>query len=111
MDNLKPDFPTRVFLAALKNTLHDKPMQWVATADIGHFARLAFEHPAPLADRRAWVLLESPRYGTVAAEIELSWCRYNEGGRYTSGGRFVLGEDGRVATLGRISNKDRLELI
>jgi hypothetical protein len=50
---------------------------------------LAFEHPAPLADRRAWVLLESPRYGAVAAEIELSWCRYNEGGRYTSGGRFV----------------------
>jgi hypothetical protein len=50
---------------------------------------LAFEHPAPLADRRAWVLLESSRYGTVAAEIELSWCRYNEGGRYTSGGRFV----------------------
>ena len=24
-----------------------------------------------------------------AAEVELSWCRYNEGGRYTSGGRVV----------------------
>jgi hypothetical protein len=50
---------------------------------------LAFEHPAPLADRRAWMLLESPRVGAVAVEIELSWCRYTEGGRYTSGGRFV----------------------
>ena len=63
---------------------------------------LAFEHPAPLADRRAWVLLESPRFGTVAAEIELSWCRYNEGGRYTSGGRFVqfLSQAGQVGELG-----------
>jgi hypothetical protein len=63
---------------------------------------LAFEHPAPLADRRAWVLLESPRYGAVAAEIELSWCRYNEGGRYTSGGRFVqfLSQAGHVEQLG-----------
>jgi hypothetical protein len=50
---------------------------------------LAFEHPAPLADRRALVSLESPRFGAIAAEVELSWCRYNEGGRYTSGGRFV----------------------
>ena len=50
---------------------------------------LAFDHPAPLADRRAWMLLESPRVGAVAVEIELSWCRYTEGGRYTSGGRFV----------------------
>jgi hypothetical protein len=50
---------------------------------------LAFEHPAPLADRRAWVSVESPTLGVIAAEIELSWCRYNEGGRYTSGGRFV----------------------
>jgi hypothetical protein len=50
---------------------------------------LAFEHPAPLADRRALVSVESPQFGAIAAEVELSWCRYNEGGRYTSGGRFV----------------------
>ena len=50
---------------------------------------VAFEHPAPLADRRALVCVESPRFGSIAAEVELSWCRYNEGGRYTSGGRFV----------------------
>jgi hypothetical protein len=50
---------------------------------------VAFEHPAPLADRRALVSVESPRFGAIAAEVELSWCRYNEGGRYTSGGRFV----------------------
>lgn len=50
---------------------------------------VAFEHPAPLADRRALVSVESPKFGAIAAEVELSWCRYNEGGRYTSGGRFV----------------------
>jgi hypothetical protein len=50
---------------------------------------VAFEHPAPLADRRALVSVESPRFGALAAEVELSWCRYTEGGRYTSGGRFV----------------------
>ena len=50
---------------------------------------VAFEHPAPLADRRALVSVESPRLGSISAEVELSWCRYNEGGRYTSGGRFV----------------------
>jgi hypothetical protein len=54
---------------------------------------VAFEHPAPLADRRALVSVESPRYGAIAAEVELSWCRYNEGGRYTSGGRFVQMSD------------------
>jgi hypothetical protein len=50
---------------------------------------VAFDHPAPLDDRRALVSVESPRFGAIAAEVELSWCRYNEGGRYTSGGRFV----------------------
>lgn len=51
---------------------------------------VAFDHPAPLDDRRALVSVESPQFGAVSAEVELSWCRYNEGGRYTSGGRFVL---------------------
>jgi len=50
---------------------------------------VAFEHPAPLAGRRALVTLENPVTGVIAAEIELSWCRYIEGGRYASGGRFV----------------------
>lgn len=50
---------------------------------------LAFEHPAPLAGRRALVSVESAELGVIAAEVELSWCRYLEGGRYASGGRFV----------------------
>jgi hypothetical protein len=49
---------------------------------------VAFEHPAPLAERRALMSLESPQLGTLAAEVDLSWCRYVEGGRYASGGRF-----------------------
>ena len=50
---------------------------------------VAFEHPAPLADRRAMMSIESQEFGTLSAELDLSWCRYTEGGRYTSGGRFL----------------------
>ncbi|KAL1589202.1 hypothetical protein WHR41_02236 [Cladosporium halotolerans] len=45
MDNLAPGFPSQVFMAALRDTLGDKPLQWVATADIGVFAKLAFTSP------------------------------------------------------------------
>ncbi|KAL1306778.1 hypothetical protein AAFC00_005439 [Neodothiora populina] len=46
MDNLQPAFPTKVFMTAVHNTLGDsKPMQWVATADIGYFAAQAFAKP------------------------------------------------------------------
>lgn len=37
--------PGRVFLAALKNNLGDKQLQWIATSDIGYFACLAFANP------------------------------------------------------------------
>lgn len=46
MDNLQPGFPTKVFMTAVHNTLGDsKPLQWVATSDIGVFAALAFTKP------------------------------------------------------------------
>ncbi|KAK4182327.1 putative negative transcriptional regulator [Podospora australis] len=47
MDNLTPGFPTKVFMAALRNWLGDnkKKLQWVATADIGVFAAKAFADP------------------------------------------------------------------
>lgn len=45
MDNLAPGFPTQVFIAALRETLGSKPLQWVATSDIGVFASLAFQNP------------------------------------------------------------------
>lgn len=46
MENLRPDFATGVFLAALQNHLGDmRPMQWVATADVGVFAAKAFADP------------------------------------------------------------------
>ena len=50
---------------------------------------IAIEHGGPLAERRAVVSFESPALGRIAAEVDLSWCRYQPGGRYTSGGRFV----------------------
>lgn len=45
MENLVPGFPTKVFLAALRDTLQGKPLQWVSTEDIGIFGARAFrEH-------------------------------------------------------------------
>jgi len=45
MDNLAPGFPTKVFLAALRDTLKGKPLQWVSIDDIGLFAARAFREP------------------------------------------------------------------
>jgi uncharacterized protein YbjT (DUF2867 family) len=45
MDNLEPKFPTKVFLAALRDTLKEKPLQWVSVDDIGLFAAHAFVEP------------------------------------------------------------------
>ncbi len=50
---------------------------------------ITFHHELPLSVRRAMVVLESPRQGRFAAEVDLTWCRFNQPGRYTSGGRFV----------------------
>lgn len=45
MDNLAPGFPTKVFLSALQNWLGNKPVQWVATKDIGVFVAKALTDP------------------------------------------------------------------
>lgn len=50
---------------------------------------LAVEHHVPLRDRRALVTVDDAKVGCFTAEVDLSWCQYQPGGRYTSGGRFV----------------------
>ena len=50
---------------------------------------ITFHHPQPLHDRRALVVLEGLKLGRIAAEVDLSWCRFTSRGQYTSGGRFV----------------------
>lgn len=45
MDNLEPGFPTKVFMTAMRDTLNGKPVQWIATSDIGVFAAQAFSNP------------------------------------------------------------------
>lgn len=45
MDNLVPGFASKVFMTTVRDTLGDKPLQWVATSDIGVFAAMAFEQP------------------------------------------------------------------
>ncbi len=51
---------------------------------------ITFQHPQPLHDRRALVVLEGLNLGRIAAEVDLSWCRFSGRGQNTSGGRFVL---------------------
>jgi len=50
---------------------------------------ITFQHSQPLHDRRALVVLEGLNLGRIAAEVDLSWCRFSSRGQYTSGGRFV----------------------
>lgn len=45
MDNLAPGMPHKVFLTAMRDTMKNKPNQWVATKDIGVFATEAFTKP------------------------------------------------------------------
>ncbi|KAH7174655.1 uncharacterized protein B0J16DRAFT_310140 [Fusarium flagelliforme] len=45
MENLEPIFATKIFLTVIRDTLKDKPLQWVATEDIGFFAAEAFTNP------------------------------------------------------------------
>jgi len=48
-----------------------------------------FQHRRPLHDRRALLVLEGSSMGRLAAEVDLSWCRFTRSGHYTSGGRFI----------------------
>lgn len=50
---------------------------------------ITFHHRRPLHDRRALVVLEGPNQTKIAAEVDLTWCRFSQLGQYTSGGRFV----------------------
>ena len=50
---------------------------------------ITFQHPQPLHHRRALVVIEGLNLGRIAAEVDLSWCRFSGRGQYTSGGRFV----------------------
>lgn len=45
MDNLTPGFTGRVFMTMLRDIMKEKPLQWVATKDIGRFAAEAFHDP------------------------------------------------------------------
>lgn len=45
MDNIQPGFPSKVFMAALRDTMGPKPIQFVAVSDIGWFGAQAFIKP------------------------------------------------------------------
>jgi uncharacterized protein YbjT (DUF2867 family) len=45
MDNMTPDFQSKVFMTSLRDTMKDKRLQWIATSDIGILAAEAFHSP------------------------------------------------------------------
>jgi len=57
---------------------------------------ISFHHQLPLSARRALISVEDEDFGSLEAEVSLSWCRFNRMGHYTSGGRFVQ-PSGRIA--------------
>jgi uncharacterized protein YbjT (DUF2867 family) len=68
MDNLVPGIPTKVFLAAMRDTIKDKPMQWVSVEDIGLFAAKAFRDP------RGWNARAEGIAGDELTFEEMSGC-------------------------------------
>lgn len=64
------------------------PSQAVEVQNYDHRS-IKFQHELPLQVRRALVVLEGSSLGRMAAEVDLSWCRFSRSGKYTSGGRFI----------------------
>ncbi|WWC72843.1 uncharacterized protein I206_106807 [Kwoniella pini CBS 10737] len=59
MENLEPNFGTRVFMTALKDTLEGKKIGWISTYDIGIFAAAMFRDPVKY-DKKAFSLIGEP---------------------------------------------------
>ncbi|KAF2824361.1 NAD(P)-binding protein, partial [Ophiobolus disseminans] len=68
MDNLAPGFPTKVFLAALRDTLQGKSLQWVSVEDIGIFGARAFR------EHKAWNARAEALAGDDLTVDEMSGC-------------------------------------
>ena len=64
------------------------PSSQIQLQDLDHRS-ITFRHAQPLHARRALVVLEGLNLSPIAAEVDLSWCRFSQSGEYTSGGRFV----------------------
>ncbi|KAH7140953.1 hypothetical protein EDB81DRAFT_900465 [Dactylonectria macrodidyma] len=67
MENLQPGFAGKVFLTTLRDTVKEKPLQWVATKDIGYFAAEAFHNPT------AW-----DKKAVGLAGDQLAWSQFNQ---------------------------------
>ncbi|CAF3503139.1 hypothetical protein SNK04_006399 [Fusarium graminearum] len=75
MENLEPIFATKIFLTMIRDTLKDKPLQWVATEDIGYFAAEAFT------DSRGW----NKKAISITGD-ELTFAQLSEAFEHATGG-------------------------
>ncbi|KAG9255548.1 uncharacterized protein F5Z01DRAFT_546326 [Emericellopsis atlantica] len=70
MDNLQPGFPTKVFLASLRDTLGEKPVQWVAVKDIGFAVAQAFSQPVAWNHKAVGLAGDNLTFAEVSAIFE-----------------------------------------
>ncbi|TXT09064.1 hypothetical protein VHUM_02538 [Vanrija humicola] len=70
MDNLEPGFMGNVMLTAVRDTLKNKRMPWVATKDIGRFAAAAFRDPAALNHRAITVAGDDVNFADIDAKFK-----------------------------------------
>ncbi|CAG2008425.1 unnamed protein product [Fusarium graminearum] len=75
MENLEPIFATKIFLTMIRDTLKDKPLQWVAIEDIGYFAAEAFT------DTRGW----NKKAISITGD-ELTFAQLSEAFEHATGG-------------------------
>lgn len=45
MENVAPGFAGKVFMTMLRDTMKERPLQWISVKDIGFFAAEAFHDP------------------------------------------------------------------
>jgi len=68
MDNLEPGVPTKVFLAALRDTLQGKALQWVSVEDIGIFGARSFR------ENKEWNARAEALAGSELTHDEMDAC-------------------------------------
>ena len=65
MDNIQPTFSTKVFLAAWRNKLEQKPLQLISTRDIGYMGAQALADPEKYRDQAIGLAGDEINYDQV----------------------------------------------
>ncbi|KAH8672242.1 hypothetical protein BGZ61DRAFT_362591 [Ilyonectria robusta] len=70
IDSIAPGFQSKVFMTAVRNTLKEKPLQWVVTKDIGVFAAKAFHDPTAWANKAVGIAGDELTFSQLSQTFE-----------------------------------------